>query len=251
MLHSPHQMSPGTVHTFQELLPQLSVLTQVMGSHPAAHNSNPAVRNLKLHMEGAQVSCLVYLLKSCDDLSTSPVDPLISETSMSSSDKPPPNVSTALADRHAVASASFPTLSSLLLASTLSTAAATSGSMFNQLPPNNAFKVFHILVSLISGKAARNVVIGRNCWVNPDKAGDRFDTGLPGQNRKKLIREVVAFTSNYFSCNLPWPDHIRNTTLQHQDNNFSKRKKKCAKQRKPFLGSSQTQVINNVSKETG
>jgi hypothetical protein len=39
--------------------------------------------------------------------------------------------------------------------------------------------------------------------------------------------------------------------LQHQDNNFSKRKKKCAKQRKPFLGSSQTQVINNVSKETG
>ncbi len=87
---------------------------------------------------------------------------------------------------------------------------------------------------------------------------------------KKLIREVVAFTSNYFSCNLSWPDHIRNTTSQHQDNNFSKRKKrfnylirvkggpeakksqeaagkKCAKQRKP----SQTQVINNGSTETG
>jgi hypothetical protein len=46
------------------------------------------------------------------------------------------------------------------------------------------------------------------------------------KTEKKLIREVVAFTSNYFSCNLSWPDHIRNTTSQHQDNNFSKRKKR-------------------------
>jgi hypothetical protein len=78
-------------------------------------------------------------------------------------DKLSPNVLSILANHHAITSVFFSISSSLLFAIALPTLTPTFKSMFNQMPPQNAFKVFHVLVSLIFDEAPKNVIIGCNC----------------------------------------------------------------------------------------